>query len=84
MNTKLIGYILNVAIIFFAVVAGPYILDFIGVTGGVARMLAIGLIAGGVTLGFEKLGLLPHLRRAQVDKAQADTATGADKAEGDK
>ncbi len=67
MNKQLTSYLLNVAIILFAVIAGPYILDIFGVTGSVARMLSIGLIAGVLTLGFEKLGLLPHLRKKNED-----------------
>jgi len=67
MNKQLTSYLLNAAIIFFAVIVGPYILDVFGVTGSVARMLTIGLIAGALTLGFEKVGLLPHLRKKQAD-----------------
>lgn len=67
MNKPLTGFLLNFGIIFFAVITGPYLLDMLGITGAVPRMLSIGLLAGALTLAAEKIGLLPHLRKKREE-----------------
>lgn len=67
MNKPLASFLLNFGIILFAVYAGPFLLDIIGISGTLPRMISIGVLAGVLTFGFEKAGLLPHLRRRAPD-----------------
>ncbi len=67
MNTKMASYMLNFGIILVSVYAGPFVLDLLGISGPVMRMLSIGLMAGGLTLLAMKIGLLPHLRQKHRD-----------------
>ncbi len=74
MNKPLASFLLNFGIILFAVYAGPFLLDVFGISGTGARMVSIGVLAAVLTFGFEKAGLLPHLRRGAPDDKKGPDA----------